>query len=196
MKQLFEYLGQFGAFSQRDKELIGQHCKPLHLKKGCNFLEADKRCTRIGLVTKGVLRAFFFNDEGKDITKYFIGPEQFATDLRSLNEGILSETYIQAESDSELIVISQSSLKVLAEEVDNWETTVKNIIESRLLAKVAQKTAMLNQDATTRYTNFVKENPDIFQQVPLGHIATYLGITQHSLSRIRKSVSDPLFANW
>lgn len=193
MVELFDLLEQYQKLKEEDKLLIRTNTKFIHLEKGEYFLEAGKRCGRIGIVTSGILRTFFYDNDGKEFTKYFIKREQIVTNLQSFNENSLSSNYIQAETDCELIVITKAAIKIFSEQIENWNITAKRIIESKLLAKVTLKSDMLNQDASTRYLQFMKEHPDIIKNVPLSHIASYLGITQFSLSRIRKNILQQHF---
>lgn len=187
MEALFQYLASWHPLSTEDKTILEANCDIIFLAKGDYFLRAGARCHQVGFVVEGILRNYHYVD-GKEVTKYFVTQNEFATNFKSYNEGSVSLTYLQAETDTRLIVISKQQAGRLSEKIPHWDQTVHQIIASRLLAKANQKTEMLNQEATSRYLDLVKHRPEIIQHVPLGHIASYLGITQFSLSRIRKKL--------
>ncbi|MEL6717153.1 MAG: Crp/Fnr family transcriptional regulator [Bacteroidota bacterium] len=186
---MFSYLAKYHRFTETEKQLIKANCRWTKVAKGNYFLEEGRYCKRIGFVIKGILRIYHYDAEGKDITKYFIAREQIATNLKSYTEGTVSDTYIQAEIDSELLVISKESMANLSAQIVGWDKVIHDIIESKLLEKVTLKTNMISQDATAKYLNFLKTHPNIINHVPLSHVASYLGITQFSLSRIRRNVT-------
>ncbi len=188
MDKLFSYLEQYYRLTEIEKQLIIKNCNLLQIEKGKHFLEAGIRCHQIGFVAKGILRTYHYDSEGKDITNYFISKGQFATNLKSYNEDMVSDTSIMAEVDSELVVITKEKMVNLSNQITNWDKIVSSILESKLLEKVKYKTEMINQDATTRYLDFLKTHENLVNNVPLSHIASYLGITQYSLSRIRKNL--------
>ncbi|UBM59522.1 Crp/Fnr family transcriptional regulator [Marinilongibacter aquaticus] len=188
MEALFCYIQQFHELSDRDKAILTQHCQTVHLQKGEYFIQSGKACRKIGFVIQGILRNYCFDNDGKEITKYFLTPLDFATDFQSFNGDGVSQSFIQAETEAKLLVLEKKHMPVLSAKIDHWDTTSNHIISTKLLAKVNLKTEMLNLNATEKYLSFVENQPEIVQNVPLGHIASYLGMTPFSLSRIRKNI--------
>ena len=102
---------------------------------------------------------------------------------------MLSSHYIVAETDTQLTCFSSDAYQVFEEQIPNWSSIIKRATETAYAAKVMEKSQMLSMDATTRYLNFAQDHPSILQNVALKSIASFLGITRHSLSRIRKNIS-------
>ncbi|NVK65919.1 MAG: Crp/Fnr family transcriptional regulator [Flavobacteriales bacterium] len=188
MIKLFSYIEQYLKLSESEKKSIAENCCFIELKKGDYFLQLNEHCNKIGFVNKGILRAFHYDQDGNDITKSFIQTQQFATNLKSFRDNTLSDSLIVAEIDTEVIVMTKENIANLSLQIPNWSEAVSYIIESKLLEKMKHRTRMVNQDATVRYLDFLTTHKNLVNQVPLRHIASYLGITQSSLSRIRKSV--------
>lgn len=190
MTDLLTYLSQFGELTSDEQQIIQKNCSQKELLKGDYLLKSGEYCHQIAFVQEGILRTYFQDDLGNDVTKYFITKGHFAADLQSFNEKVISTYHIQAETDTRILLVNREALHLFSEQIDKWDLRMKKIIEIGLLEKASQKTDMLHQDATTRYLTFIKDFPNVANQVSLNHIASYLGITQFSLSRIRKNLSS------
>lgn len=188
MELLIKYLHQFGQLNQAQIMLIKEHVKQIELKKHDYFLEAGKIAKQVAFVNNGILRVCYYNKDGVDITRYFIDENNFAVDLNSFSNQIPSSEYIQATTDCELIVFSTEALKILSAQIPNWDMIVNKITAAALVEKVNRISPMLAEDAKTRYLNFLDKFPYLANRIPLSLLASYLGITQSSLSRIRRQV--------
>ncbi|HAS44130.1 MAG TPA: Crp/Fnr family transcriptional regulator [Microscillaceae bacterium] len=186
--ELITFLEKYQKLHSQEKDLILAHQRVITLPKGEHFHVAGKRCQNIGFVKSGILRTYFYDSEGQEFTKYFIQKGQLAVNLQSFNEGTPADDFLIAETDVTLIMLSKSVLHMFSEKISNWDTTAKKIIETKLLEKLTAKNNMLNQGATDRYLSFMEANPEVMGNVALGHIASYLGITQSTLSRIRRKI--------
>lgn len=186
--ELIKFIENYHPLNEQAKKALLINCKEQILRRGEHFLKAGERCRAIGFVTKGILRNYFYDQEGNEYTKYFIKKGQLATNLKSFNEEVLSAEFLIAETETTLVTITKPGMAILSEKIQGWDLAVKKIIETKLLEKLTTKTNMLNQDATVRYLTFMETNPEIVNNVALGHVASYLGITQSTLSRIRKKI--------
>lgn len=184
---LIRYLLQFGQLNAQQIELIESKVVEVKLHKEAYFSEAGKISKRVGFVTEGILRVYYYNKDGDEITRYFIDEHNFAVDLNSFNAQIPSSEYIQAVTDCTMLVFSAEALKELSLTIMNWDAIVGKITELSLLEKVNRISPMLAEDATTRYKNFLNKYPNLANRIPLSFLASYIGITQSSLSRIRKN---------
>jgi CRP-like cAMP-binding protein len=95
---------------------------------------------------------------------------------------------IQAACDAEVLAISKTRLIALYEKLPYLKGLINEIIQQALLDKIQTRNAYLGLNAVTRYRLFMMRQPDIALRVPLNDIASYLGITPQSLSRIRKNI--------
>ena len=109
-------------------------------------------------------------------------------DSVSFYNGTPSSEYVEAITDCTLLVFSKNSFSELSIAISNWSDIFTRILTDALMKKVQDSNTMLNQDATTRYLKFLELFPNVANRVPLSMLASYLGITQSSLSRIRKNI--------
>jgi CRP-like cAMP-binding protein len=87
------------------------------------------------------------------------------------------------------VVFSKKDWRDLLDTIVGWDAIVHKIISKALRQKVERRSPLVSEDATTRYLMFLKIYPNVVNRIPLSYIASYLGITQSSLSRIRKNIS-------
>lgn len=97
-----------------------------------------------------------------------------------------SSAYVQAITDCKLIVFSRKDRLELLDTIVGWETIVHKIISKALGQKVERRSPLVSEDAATSYLKFLEIYPNVVNRIPLSYVASYLGITQSSLSRIRK----------
>jgi len=109
-------------------------------------------------------------------------------DLESFDNEIPSTAYVEALTDCKLLVFSKKDWQDLLITIVGWDAIVHKIISKALLKKVERRSPLVSDDATTRYLKFLEIYPSVANRIPLSYIASYLGITQSSLSRIRKNI--------
>lgn len=189
METLINYLLQFGHLNQQQIDLIKGKTRELQLKKDDYFSEAGKIAKQVAFITEGILRVCYYNNKGEEITKYFIEENNFAVDLNSFNNKIPSTEYVQAITECNLIVFTADALKELSLTIVAWDSIINQITTKGLIDKVNRISPMMAEDAKARYLSFLEKFPQIANRIPLSSLASYLGITQSSLSRIRKNIS-------
>lgn len=188
MKELVNYILQFGNLNQQQIDLILSKAQEREIRKEDYFSEAGKVAVEVGFILEGVLRVCYYNNKGEEITKYFIDENNLVVDLDSFDNNICSSAYVQAVTDCKMIVFSKKDWQELLDTIIGWDTIVHKIISKALIQKVARRSPLVSEDATTRYLSFMEMFPNIINRVPLSYLASYLGITQSSLSRIRKNI--------
>lgn len=189
MEELINSFLKYYRLTAMEVELIKSKTQVKILKKGESFLETGKVAREIGFVTEGVLRVVFFNQEGEDITRAFIPKNHFALNIASYNSKILSEVSFKSVAHSKLLVFSEKSIIELAAGIPSWNSLIAKISLTMLTNKLKISNKMLGQDAKTRYLEFLEIYPGLANQISLSSLASYLGIKQSSLSRIRKSIT-------
>lgn len=188
MEELISYLLQFGQLNQQQIDLVKAKAEEKHLLKGEYFSEAGKVAKHIAFVQEGVLMICYYNNKGEEIVHHFVDENHFVVDLESFNHKISSMIYIKAVTDCQLISFSHESFKELSATIIDWDKIIHKITIKTLLDKVNLVQPKLNTDAKTRYLDFLENFPNLANRVPLVCIASYLGITATSLSRIRKNI--------
>lgn len=188
MYQLINYLLQFGNLNQQQIELIKSIAVLRKTKKDEYYHEAGKIPREVIFLTEGIMRISYYNNKGNEITKYFIDENHFLADINSYNQGIPSTEYIQAITDCEYISLSKGAMKELSMTIMGWDAIIAKITAKSMAEKVNRISPMLTEDATERYLKFLTNFPALANRIPLSQMASYLGITQSSLSRIRRRV--------
>jgi CRP-like cAMP-binding protein len=178
--------------SLTDEELI-VFCDSFEVKvltKNELFLKEGQICNYIGFVNSGVLIYFKSTDNGNEVTTDFAFEGDWVTVNQSRLNNSPSLINIRAIEHSELLVIKQQDLSVLYTEIPKIERMGRILMEQAYLRIVQQSIDLQVFTAKERYESLLHKYPEIFQKVPLYHIANYLGIAPKSLSRIRKEIVD------
>jgi CRP-like cAMP-binding protein len=189
MKEFIEYVLQFGNLNQQQIDLISKKTSVLELPKDSYFSEAGKVAQQVGFVLEGVMRVCYYNNKGEEITKYFPVENNLVVDLESFENDICSNVYVQAITNCRILVFSKKDWEELLDTIVGWDAIVHKVISKTLRQKMERISTLVAEDATTRYLTFLKNFPNVINRVPLSYVASYLGITQSSLSRIRKNIS-------
>ncbi len=186
---LIAELSKHASFTDEEISIIEKNASPRHFKKGEIFTDPTKIAREICFIISGIFRYYAIDKEGQEITFLFFKENELFTDLTSFHDEVPCKGYIIAETDAATITISKPSWRLLMDAVKEWDFTMRRVSQETLLKHVAFQRRLLMQDASKSYTDFVKLYPTIAQRVTDLHIASYLGITRHSLSRIRKNLS-------
>ncbi|WP_340155921.1 Crp/Fnr family transcriptional regulator [uncultured Winogradskyella sp.] len=188
MKEFIDYILSFGNLNQQQIELITKKGKEIELKKDDFFWEAGKTINQVGFVTEGVLRVYYYNNNSDEITRYFITENLLILYGFDTHSNYIPSEYLQAIEDTKLIIFSKKDWKELSETILDWERIIQKITAKQHRLKLERRSPLIDQDASTRYLEFMENFPSLVNRIPLSYIASYLGITQSSLSRIRKNI--------
>ena len=188
MEALIDYLLQFGNLNKQQIGLIISKTVVKEIKKDEYYHEAGKIPREVIFLTDGIMRVSYYNNKGDDITKYFMEANSFVADINNYNQNIPSTEYVQAVTDCQYIAFSKAAMEELSTTIIGWDTIVAKITAKGLAAKIDKISPMMTEDATERYLQFLAKFPHLVNRIPLSYLASYLGITQSSLSRIRKNI--------
>lgn len=186
-QQLIAFLQLFSTIPEAEQELISAAFQPISLKEGDYLQRGGQVCRQLFFICSGVLRIVIVNDKGVEVTHYFLKQNQFCTILNSFNTETVADESIQAACDVNVLAITKPDLLALYDKLPYVQTLINQIIQQGLLDKIRIRNTYLGQEAATRYKLFMMQQPDIALQVSLSDVASYLGITPQSLSRIRKN---------
>ena len=188
MKVFIDYILQFGNLNKQQTDLIMSKAKMLELHKDEYFSEAGKIPRQVGFILEGVVRFCYYNNKGEEITHHFIDENNFVSDQQKFEAQVVASEYIQAVTDCKLLVFSKKDWDDIANIIVDWDTITGLILKNCLLKTIERRSPLVSEDATTRYLTFFEHFPTLVNRIPLSYIASYLGITQQSLSRIRKNI--------
>jgi len=162
---------------------------PKKLRKRQYLLQEGDVCKWLAFISKGCLRHFSVDESGTEHIQRFGIEGWWMVDLESFQSHRPSTENIDALEDSELLLIDHDALTELSRAAPAWDRYYKVVLEEEFKAARARISDFVSVSPKERYLRFVETYQSLFQRVPLHHIASYLGITPQSLSRIRKELS-------
>lgn len=189
MDSIFNYFDTFLKLSPESKAFIEAHLDYKSVKKGCFLWKAGERCNTLYFIKSGIARLFFYNEKGVENTVHFISENKFITDLESLRIQTPSSVSCIASTDCELIIIQLHTLKKFDNEVFEWHELIRKITEKTLFDKIRVRDSLFQKESKERYISFLELFPTIANNVPANQIASYLGISQFTLSHLKKEIT-------
>lgn len=190
MTELEQYIkSYFGIIQTDDLNSISSLFKLTTLKKGDFLLKSGKRCDKLSFIQSGLLRMFVNNDE-QEITQWISSKGNFSTDLSSFIFESSSRWTIQALVDTELYTITKDDYKKMVDLVPKWNELEKLFIVKCFTIMENRIFSHLSMSAEERYNFFFESNRELINQVPLQYIASMLGMTPETFSRIRKKAAS------
>lgn len=137
---------------------------------------------------KGLLRCFYINDKGEDITIFFINENNYATDYGAFINQKPSSYFIETLEPCLLINVSYDAIQECYSKFKNCEKYGRIIAERHLIKVQDRINDFLFYNAEQRYVNFASKHADILNRISLTHLSSYLGMKRQTLTRIRKKL--------
>jgi CRP-like cAMP-binding protein len=175
----------FGVVQPEDIVTIVSLFKPTTIKKGDYFLKSGKSCKQMSYIQSGLLRVFV-DTEDKEVTQWISTNDSFITDVSSFIFEKPARFNIQALTDTQLLTISRVDYKNIGQHIPFWHEFEKRFIAHYFTMMEDRIFSHLSMTAEERYQLFFEHNKELFNQVPLQYIASMLGMTPETFSRIRK----------
>ncbi|MCE3229965.1 MAG: Crp/Fnr family transcription regulator [Bacteroidetes bacterium] len=172
--------------TEEKREQIASFFSEKKFQKNELISKEGQVCNEFYVVTEGVIRSQTFDLEGNDVTTGLIAPMNVACDTYSFFKRVSSKENFYALTDCNVFMITFEQLQTAFHTVPEFREFGRGMLISSYALLKERMLSMLHQTAEERYANLVHSNPDIIQNAPLKHIASYLGVTDTSLSRIRK----------
>ncbi len=163
---------------------------PKKLRKRQYFLQESDVCKYQAFVEKGLLRSYTVDEKGSEHILQFASEGWWMADLSSYLTNEPSILNIDALEDAELLLLSKSSWEQAMKEIPALEHYFRIIIQNHLVATQKRLLQSLAETAEEKYNRFLKTYPECLQRMPQHMIASYLGVTRETLSRIRKHLAD------
>ena len=152
------------------------------------FIEAGKPNQLIGFLTKGLIRGYYLNPAGEEITTAFVPETSWVTDYPSLLVGKPSRYYFQCLEPTTLMTVSYHHIQQGYDQFMGFERNGRLIAEAILQLQQQRIESFQFDSAEQRYLDFIQQNPSLFNRISLTHLSSYLGIERPSLSRIRRKI--------
>ena len=169
------------------QKIIDAHQK-IDFKKGDIILKEGGIANEYMIIEKGLMRSYVYDYDGNDVTTNFFIEGEIVIEVSSLFQRIPTKEYIETLTDCTCYKINFDVFQELFHEVAYFMDWGRAWLSQSLFDFKQRSVSIIKDSATDRYLNLVKEKPQIIQQAPLKNIASFLGVTDTSLSRIRKSI--------
>ena len=190
LEKLFDILAPVTGLSKEDFSISIPYWQSRSYKKEDFFNKCGSVCTYAGLVVNGIFRSYVINEKtGEEKNVFFYPPNYVLVSFNSFISQQPSEYFTQALADSTILCINYKDALSLCDRSHAWERTARILLQE-LLKRTQVWLKQINSDTPEeRYQKLIDCWPDIVNEVPMYHIASYLGIQGPSLSRIRKRMA-------
>ena len=182
---LIRHLRKFGHIPDDRARLIEGYFALELVPGGGFYLRENKVSYHSGFIAEGVMRYCNIGADGELLTCYFVAENDLAGDPESFARQTPSKLILQAVTDTLVVTISRDRYEALIARFPEFERIAAQMAQAFMTSLINQRSFLLNNDAKSKYLHFLEHFPHILNRVPLGMVATYLGIKQQSLSRLR-----------
>ncbi|NAY91728.1 hypothetical protein GTQ34_07355 [Muricauda sp. JGD-17] len=184
MERLYQHFESYIRLSKPLKSELNNRLKSKTFAKGELILDASQVCKESYFIQQGILRAYFLKD-GKEVSEFFCGTNEWMNSPKSYMQQTTDIYYIDAIEETSTLSLNVNDLVFLFDnfpEMERYARLSMGSVFGHLMERIA---SMRFTSAKERYLNFKQIYADIYPRIPLGMVASYLGITQETLSRIR-----------
>jgi len=183
------YLLARASFSAEELAFMRTLFLPRRLAAGECLQRAGDVARHAAFVAHGCLRSYVIDAKGKEHVVQFAPEQWWVADAISLNTGTPSQYFYAAIEDSDLLLIDAPSQQQIVDRVPGYSTAMRAGLQKHAAAKDLRIVKALSATAAERYLDFMQAFPTIAQRVPQWMVASYLGVTPETISRIRKDLS-------
>lgn len=174
--------------TDHDLKTIVSCFKPLTPQRNETLVSQGQPGQRMFFINRGAVRIYFINEQGQEATRYLAFEGQFATTLLSFITDTPSLEYIQALEQTELVYITRTDFYRLLETIPTWDKFYRHYLEIAYVTNTNRLMSFLTLDAKERYLQLLRESPEAVQRLPNKIVASYLNISQETLSRLKSKV--------
>lgn len=190
MKENFKtFLKKFAEISDFEFEETIGFFQELRLNKDDYFVRNGQVCRQIAYIHGGLLRTFYLNDKAEEITSCFCMSNTFTTSYKSFILQQPSLLSIQAMEITDSLVISSENLEKLYRTSPVWQHIGRLVAEREYIFMEQYASVLNTESAKEKYLRLLREQPEVIHKANLEDIASYLGVTRRTLSRIRHEIS-------
>lgn len=161
---------------------------PADFEQGAHLVLPGAPLHKLYFVTRGMLRFYYIDAEGREWNKSFAGEGSFAGAFSSYLLALPAPYAIEALERTQLLVAPWASVEALYDSDPSIERLGRRFAEWLAVRKELRERAFLELDATQRYQHFVADHPGLVERLPAYHVASYLGVTEVALSRIKRKL--------
>lgn len=189
--ELFKtYLSQIETVPAEEMDFLLSQGKVVEFKKDEYFYVSGDNCQNLWFIFEGMAKSLYTKDDGKVFIKNIITPGNFVAPFFEMANGIPTRDSIIAKSDVKALQFRFDILEVIMERHPNWTKMYMRIMQAYYFMKEQREYDLLMLSATERYLNFLKKYDGMLHNLTQYEIASFLGITKTSLSRLIKNLKD------
>lgn len=181
------YLGQFISMDDGFFDLAVDCLQVEKISRGEYLVMEGRKCSKIAYIDKGIFRIYYLK-EGNEINTCFCKENSITSSFNSFINNIPANEYIQALEDSVVVILLSTDLLKLTEEHKKWQLIRQFLTEKECLRLSDRASSLSFESALEKYKNLLKNQPEIIQRVSIQHIASYIGVSRETLSRIRSQI--------
>lgn len=185
--QLRDTINKYVAFTDSEWEDISRYFTTKTVAKNEFLIRPGQVADDLSFILQGGFRIYSINNEGKEVVSWLAFEGQFISEYVSFFSDYASPEYIQALEDVQLLSISKKDLNHLYERHPKWACFGRLLAEEILVHIKQYFFSLIKESAEERYKKLMERKPQILQRVPLKYIASFIGVTDTSLSRIRRN---------
>ncbi len=189
MKEIEKYIEGYFGVGGKDLSPVANLFKSISLKKNEYLIKQGHYAQHMSFIKSGYMRVFSMDANGdKEVTQWISNHGMFITDLSSFVFSTPARWNIQALSDCELYTISKENYEKIGDHVPNWAELDKLFIAKCFITLEERVFGQLSMSSEEKVKALLESNAEIFNQVPLQYIASMLGMTPETLSRVRRKM--------
>ena len=185
MESFFNAINSLASLTSLGKQALADRLQYFQFAKGHVLVKQETVCNYLYFIERGLTRTFYLAD-GRDITDWISCENSFAVSILSFLARKTDRRIIELLEDSEIWALSFDDLENLCRSHHDIEHLARRLAESGVVQLQQRFDALHFSNAVTRYKTLLETHPDYINRVPLGMLASFLGITQETLSRVRK----------
>lgn len=187
-QNLLDVVNSIYKLSEEIQKDIVNACEIISCEKKTRLLNAGETSNSIYFINKGAARVYYLDKDGNEITSWFLFENEFLISVYSFFTGLPGFEYIETLEDCSFITLKREKLNKLYEKHLAFNVVGRKLTEYYYIRNEIQTNELRMLTAKQRYQQLLSTNPKLLNRVALGYIASYLGISQETLSRIRKQI--------
>lgn len=187
---LATYLIEKGGLTNDELRLVEEVTMPKKIRKRQYLLQEGDISNHIGFVVKGCFRLYSIGKNGEEHIMRFAIENWWISDFDSFQSGLPSKYHIDALEDGELLMIKREKWNTLLETIPNFKILIDKLTAKNYEVHQNRILSNISETAVEKYDNFMRSYPMIYDRIPLHMIASYLGLSRETLSRVRQQNSQ------